>query len=174
GTPSLSTVIPAMDHIDKVLATSSDSPDQFNLAIRAALAISKKAMNQYYDKMDQSEVYQISMVLHPCHKLEYFKKQKWEVPWIQDAWEIVCREFDNSYAPVDVCSQRGGKQVANSQLVSRTTSHLLSRYGLTVIYPQTKNIFDNLPDLAPMSSELSNELDRYLSANIEDTKDALM
>ncbi|KAF8256681.1 hypothetical protein EI94DRAFT_1488774, partial [Lactarius quietus] len=93
-TLSLSTVIPAMNHIDKVLATSSDSPNQFNLAIRAALAIGKKAMNRYYDKTDQSEVYRISMVLHPRHKLEYFKKQKWEVPWIQDAREIVRREFD--------------------------------------------------------------------------------
>ncbi|KAF8257404.1 hypothetical protein EI94DRAFT_1495747, partial [Lactarius quietus] len=96
--PSLTTVIPAMDHIDKVLATSSDSPDQYNLAIHAALAIGKKAMNCYYNKMDHSEVYCITTVLHPHHKLEYFRKQKWEVPWIQDACKIVHCKFDRSYA----------------------------------------------------------------------------
>ena len=50
-----------MDHIDKVLATSSDSSHQYSLAIRAALAIGKKAMNRYYDKTDQSDVYRIAM-----------------------------------------------------------------------------------------------------------------
>jgi hypothetical protein len=39
------TATPAMDHIDKVPAASSDSPHQFSLAIHAALAIGKKAMN---------------------------------------------------------------------------------------------------------------------------------
>lgn len=63
-------VIPAMDHIDKVLATSSDSPRQFSLAIRAALAIGKKAMNQYYKKTDYSDVYRIAIsksAFVPCH-----------------------------------------------------------------------------------------------------------
>jgi hypothetical protein len=61
GTPNLATVIPAMDHIDKVLATSSDSPYKFSIAIRAALAIGKIAMNGYYNKTDYSEVYRVSM-----------------------------------------------------------------------------------------------------------------
>ena len=50
-----------MDHIDKVLATSSDSSCQYSLTIRATLAIGKKAMNRYYDKTDQSDVYRIAM-----------------------------------------------------------------------------------------------------------------
>lgn len=50
-----------MDHIDKVLATASDSPYKFSLAIRAALAIGKTAMNKYYNKTDHSEVYRIAM-----------------------------------------------------------------------------------------------------------------
>lgn len=61
GTPNLATVIPAMDHIDKVLATSLDSPYNFSIAIRAALAIGKIAMNRYYNKTDHSEVYRVSM-----------------------------------------------------------------------------------------------------------------
>lgn len=92
-----------MDHIDKILATASDSPYKFSLPICAALAIGKKAMNKYYNKTDQSEVYRIAMgtflgitlilcpiysllsVLHPRHKLEYFKKHGWEASWIDTA-----------------------------------------------------------------------------------------
>jgi hypothetical protein len=61
GTPNLAAVIPAMDHIDKVLATSSDSPHQFGPSIRAALAVGKNTMNRYYNKTDHSEVYRIAM-----------------------------------------------------------------------------------------------------------------
>lgn len=50
-----------MDHIDKVLMSASDSPYKFSVAIRAALVIGKNAMNQYYNKTDQSEVYRIAM-----------------------------------------------------------------------------------------------------------------
>jgi hypothetical protein len=39
---------------------------------------------------------------------------------------------------------------------------------------KSNNIFDHLPNLAPMSSDLGNELDCYIVADIEDTKDALM
>ena len=51
-TPNLTTVIPAIDHIDKILATASDSPYKFSLPICTALAIGKKAMNKYYNKTD--------------------------------------------------------------------------------------------------------------------------
>jgi hypothetical protein len=54
-------VIPAMDIIDNVLATTSDSPYNFCLAICAALAIGNKTMNKYYNKTDSSEVYRIAM-----------------------------------------------------------------------------------------------------------------
>jgi hypothetical protein len=182
-------VIPAMDHIDKVLATSSDSPHQFTLAIHAALAIGKRAMNHYYNKTDYSDIYWITMgtnlfdsllllqtvflVLHPCHKLEYFKKQKWEVPWVQDTHEIVRRKFDHSYTTVAVCSQKDDVQVANRGLVCYSNSHLqvvdISHYLF-----QSTNIFNHLPDLAPISSELCNELNPYLAADIEDAKDPLM
>ena len=60
GTPNLATVIPAMDHIDKTLATASDS-HTFSLPIRTALVISKNTINWYYNKMDQSETYCITM-----------------------------------------------------------------------------------------------------------------
>jgi hypothetical protein len=37
------------------------------------------------------------LVLHSCHKLEYFKAQKWENEWIQATRDIVRKEFDRSY-----------------------------------------------------------------------------
>jgi hypothetical protein len=36
-------------------------------------------------------------VLHPRHKLSYFKKAKWEDDWIKAATQLVRDEFDLSY-----------------------------------------------------------------------------
>ena len=109
-----------MDHIDKVLASTSESPYQFSMSIRAALAIGKKAINKYYNKTDHSEVYRIAMgeqlfflhcllgliwiclVLHPRHKLKYFKAQKWDDSWIQTTRNIVRAEFERSYQSQDI------------------------------------------------------------------------
>ena len=43
-TPSISTIIPAMDHIDKYLATASQDPT-YSEAICAALALGKQTLN---------------------------------------------------------------------------------------------------------------------------------
>ena len=69
GTPNLATVIPAMDHIDHVLATSSRG-HYFSLLICAALVLGKNTINRYYNKTDHSETYRIAMstlliVFHP-------------------------------------------------------------------------------------------------------------
>ncbi|KAI9444649.1 hypothetical protein H4582DRAFT_1805462 [Lactarius indigo] len=102
GTPNLATVIPAMDHIDKVLSTASDS-QQYSLPICASLVVGKNVINRYYNKTDQSEVYHIAMILHLQHKLAYFKVQDWEEPWIEMAYTLVCEEYDRSYdAPAGV------------------------------------------------------------------------
>ena len=50
-----------MDHINKVLATSSDDHNQFSLLICVALVIGKNTMNQYNNKTDSSETYRIAM-----------------------------------------------------------------------------------------------------------------
>jgi hypothetical protein len=94
GTPNLATVIPAMDIIDNMIATMSEALHKYCLAIYAALAIGSQLINKYYNKTDYLKVYCISMgafrlrlsaslltavllVLHPQHKLEYFKKASW-------------------------------------------------------------------------------------------------
>jgi hypothetical protein len=38
------------------------------------------------------------LVLHPRHKLKYFERAGWEAEWITAAEEIVCAEFERSYA----------------------------------------------------------------------------
>jgi hypothetical protein len=59
--PNLSAIIPAMDHIDQILATGSNNTDHFPPSICATLTIGKNAMNKYYNKTDHSEVYCIAM-----------------------------------------------------------------------------------------------------------------
>ena len=49
-----------MDHIDMHLATMAKNL-AYPISIRAALAIGKKTLNQYYNKTDYSEVYRIAM-----------------------------------------------------------------------------------------------------------------
>ncbi|KAG0701873.1 hypothetical protein DFH29DRAFT_760631, partial [Suillus ampliporus] len=46
---------------------------------------------------DSSEVYRIAMVLHPHHKLSYFKSAGWEDDWISTAEALVHDEFERSY-----------------------------------------------------------------------------
>jgi hypothetical protein len=64
GMPSITTVIPAMDYIDKHLATAAiDS--EYPLVIKAALAIGKKTLNHYYDKTNHFlEVFRIMMGMY--------------------------------------------------------------------------------------------------------------
>ena len=60
GTPSIPTVIPAMDHIDEHLTTAATSA-RYSIAIKAVLALGKCTLNRYYKKTDHSEVFRIAM-----------------------------------------------------------------------------------------------------------------
>jgi hypothetical protein len=114
GTPNIATVIPAMDRIDEVLATNA-LDDQYLISIKAALSMVKRTLNRYYSKTDLSDVYRIAMsklllgfitlqlssyhhlVLHPRHKLQYFKNTGWSDRWIETARDMVRERFENSY-----------------------------------------------------------------------------
>jgi hypothetical protein len=41
-------------------------------------------------------------VLHPRHKLAYFKSARWEEEWIETAASLVREEFERSYLEVDI------------------------------------------------------------------------
>ena len=47
-------------------------------------------------------VTQIFLVLHPRHKLHYVKTAGWEDEWIKMAHNIICEEFDRTYAFMDL------------------------------------------------------------------------
>ncbi|KAG1752271.1 hypothetical protein EDD22DRAFT_759346, partial [Suillus occidentalis] len=82
STPSLATVIPAMDLIDETLTTHMLNK-QLLPSIRTATGLAKKTPNCYYELTDTSDVYRIAMILHPRHKLAYFQHAKWEQGWIE-------------------------------------------------------------------------------------------
>ncbi|KIJ09551.1 hypothetical protein PAXINDRAFT_45902, partial [Paxillus involutus ATCC 200175] len=95
-TPNLTTVIPAMDHIDKHLTTYVRDKSYLQ-SICSAVSLAKATLNRYYSLTDSSEVYRIAMVLHPRHKLAYFKTTHWEDEWIKTAEALVCDEYTRSY-----------------------------------------------------------------------------
>ncbi|KAG1904131.1 uncharacterized protein F5891DRAFT_977614 [Suillus fuscotomentosus] len=71
-------------------------------SIHVAAGLAKKTLNRYYELTDSSEVYRIAMILHPRHKLAYFKRANWEQQWIDTAETLVrnayelCLNADNS------------------------------------------------------------------------------
>ncbi|PBK66585.1 hypothetical protein ARMSODRAFT_849275, partial [Armillaria solidipes] len=82
GTPTLATVIPAMDVINMVFAMAAVNNIKFLAPIHASLLVAKGMLNHYYQLTDDSDVYRIAIVLHPVHKLDYFEQVKWEHAWI--------------------------------------------------------------------------------------------
>ncbi|SRR5260221_10888609 len=105
-----------MDHIDIHLATAAQNAN-CSVSIHAALAIGKRTLNWYYNKTDHSEIYRIAMgmccstvgacinhfiILHPCHKLHYFRTAGWENTWIETVQNIVHKESDRTYMFMDI------------------------------------------------------------------------
>jgi hypothetical protein len=141
ATPNLATVIPAMDYInDRLSAQANDH--LLSPAIRASLGLGKKTLNRYYSLTDSSEVYRIAMgaysglrfsymdsnnflgtVLHPRHKLSYFKSAKWEQEWIDTAEELVHDEFERSYKQEVPCNDSDGD--AETTEVCEPSQHCL-------------------------------------------------
>ncbi len=113
------------------------------------------------------------LVLHPRHKLHYFKNVKWQIEWIERAEEIVRKEFNNR---MDHWMQVGPRNVLNLMYVLVNHHPILISYiaVLKTTESAVQNIFDNLPALqAPKPSKLRGELDRYLATDPFDVSDAL-
>jgi hypothetical protein len=92
GTPSIATVILAMDHIDEHLATAATS-DKYCPAIKAALAIGKKTINRYYDKSDHSEVFRIAMgqwfcIFYVLSNAFFSSSSAAQTPVLQECWVV--------------------------------------------------------------------------------------
>ncbi|KAE9390283.1 hypothetical protein BT96DRAFT_833638, partial [Gymnopus androsaceus JB14] len=70
--PNISAVIPAMDQLDENFAVGILDNHILSAPLRHAVSIGKQTINKYYELSDSSDIYQISMVLHPSYKTTYF------------------------------------------------------------------------------------------------------
>ncbi|KIM52113.1 hypothetical protein SCLCIDRAFT_40861, partial [Scleroderma citrinum Foug A] len=148
-------VIPAMDYIDEVFTNSALKKEVLHPAIRAAIGLGKRTLNHYYSLTDSSELYRIAMVLHPRHKLEYFKLAGWKPPWIATAHKLVNDRYDESYAAYHTSEDSDGQ--ANIDMED----------------DEPANIFDKLPSLVKSKHTHHDELGIYLAADIENVSDPL-
>lgn len=106
-----------MDHINEHLTTAAIN-DEYSLAIKAAFVIRKKLLTGTMTKLITLRCsglqwvisYHILLctlfsdlllVLHPCHKLLYFRTAGWEDEWITSAEEIICTQYHQSYGALD-------------------------------------------------------------------------
>ena len=70
-------------------------------------------------------------MLHPEHKLEYFKTAGWETEWIDTAEEIVRDQYNAKYASLPVA---GTPQDAGSQEPEAATSSAVVRFKLCLSF----------------------------------------
>ncbi|KAI0686095.1 hypothetical protein C8T65DRAFT_591468 [Cerioporus squamosus] len=98
GTPNLAMVILAMDHIGQVLTTVSLSHHQYDNTVRVACQLAKALLNKYYSLTDISNTYRIALILHPRHKLTYFKKLRWTEAWQRTTRKMIIEEYKSNYA----------------------------------------------------------------------------
>lgn len=73
----------------------------------------------------------IYVVLHPQHKLEYFKNAGWEEDWVDTAEKIVRAEFDTSYGSLDAS---WAEQHSKPNVRAFRLFLLLKSYITTVLY----------------------------------------
>ncbi|THH13347.1 hypothetical protein EUX98_g9738, partial [Antrodiella citrinella] len=156
--PNLAQVIPAMDLIDEHL---NDNILNLNLhpAIQIALSMAKRLLNRYYSRTDVAPAYRIAMILHPRHKLGYFKDLNWELEWIENAKLAVYNEFATHYQEygTGIGAIAGGGASRNDNTSTTGTG---------------KNMFANMPALAKINdTAVTNELDHYLKQPREDAGD---
>jgi hypothetical protein len=58
------------------------------------------------------------LVLHPRHKLEYFKKNRWHDSWIKAAYDIIHKEFNRSYPLMGNMSEGDNMEESSDDKVS--------------------------------------------------------
>ena len=88
-------VIPAMDKLDNHLNLNTKKP--YQPAIQAVMKLARKKINRYYSMTDLSSAYRITMVLHPGLKLEYFRQQDWAELGVDNAENLVGKEYITRY-----------------------------------------------------------------------------
>ena len=120
-----------------------------------------------------------SEVLHPHHKLQYFKTMNWEEDWIKMAKEIVRAEYSRTYAnrAHKSCRSPGQPEISRPQMVTDKViwSNIPINANWRVLQTlKQRNTFDDLPALiAPAVTGVSNAINTYLATPCKSIIDAL-
>jgi hypothetical protein len=144
---SAAAVIPAMDRITNHL--NHQTGKAYHPSLAAAMRLARKKLDRYYSLTDSSTIYRIAMVLHPGMKLEYFRNQKWEEDWIEEAENLVREEYVVTY-------EKAAKDP----------------HAETTKAPNT-NEFTSFGDLSVTTAPRPNEIQEYLSHPVNNVKDPL-
>jgi hypothetical protein len=115
----------------------------------AAIKLARKKMDRYYSLTDSSHVYRIAMVLHPGMKLEYFRNQKWEGEWIEEAETLVREEYVVNYEKINE---------------SNTQKNSIAKDDTE---------FTSFGNLSVTTCPRASEIQEYLSHVVENVKDPL-
>jgi hypothetical protein len=128
----------------------------YHPSLAAAMKLARKKMDRYYSLTDSSNVYRIAMVLHPGIKLEYFRNQKWEDEWIDEAECLVREEYAAKYETVA------------EELTEESNDMLKKNLSMKI-----NDGFASFGNLSVTTSPRPNEIQEYLSHAVENVKDPL-
>ena len=70
--PPVSSVIPAMDTIDRTFTMASMGDEDFCLPVKLGLKLGKRIMNKYYNLTDESEIYCVSIGIFKMFSVFFF------------------------------------------------------------------------------------------------------
>ena len=147
---SVAAVIPAMDRISNHL--NSQTGKAYHPSITAAMKLARKKMDRYYSLTDSSTTYRIAMILHPGMKLEYFRNQKWEEEWIEEAESLVREGYVAGYE----------KMARDSDTTPMKPSKTKDNSGFT-----------SFGNLSVTSAPRASEIQEYLKLPVENVKDPM-
>jgi hypothetical protein len=113
------------------------------------MKLARKKMDRYYSLTDSSHVYRIAMILHPGMKLDYFRNQKWEEDWIEQAKTLVREVYAAKY----------------EKATEASTSQDSTTKG--------DDGFASFGNLSVTTCPRASEIEEYLSHVVENVKDPL-
>ncbi|GJF01012.1 hypothetical protein PsYK624_173170 [Phanerochaete sordida] len=96
--PLLHEVIPVIDIITGRLLEAMEKPS-LPAQVRYRAALGYRLLNKYYSVTDESVMYRCAIMLHPKHKLDYCRQQKWKADWITTAVDLLRTQWEDHYKP---------------------------------------------------------------------------
>ena len=100
---------------------SESSTEPLAPAVKYGLSFAQRVLNKYYSKTDNSNIYRITMILHPQMKLKYFQHHKWSQEWIDTAEAILREEFlkyDKTSSAQEQEQVRGGTSLTGDLMLT--------------------------------------------------------